>query len=288
MTRKWHNEDWRKIYTRLDGSWLALPWVARGLASDLIRYARDDGSLCDATDADEAGAELARILCAKADEVKLVKRGVSVLLADRYLIIQGGRLIVRNHADAQERLSPDARRKARQRERGSDRDKERDMSRDISGGSHADGHATVTGHSAGVESSRVESKKETHTPRAGARIGPDKLWSESSGTLTADLGDLLRLREHIDAAAEKAGMDPDVLFCRAVVEFRAYRETCSPGRVPTLAPRKLLEHWPTVWERITGTAPTGKAAPVKASGNLRRGSAPPSDFTGLESGELKF
>ena len=33
--RRWHMEDWRKIYTRLDAEWLKLPWCARNLHGTL-------------------------------------------------------------------------------------------------------------------------------------------------------------------------------------------------------------------------------------------------------------
>jgi hypothetical protein len=284
MTRKWHNEDWRKIYTRLDGAWLSLPWVARGLASDLIRYAKDDGSLCDATTVDEAGAEVARILCARADEVRLIKRGVAVLLADHYLVMDKGRLIVRNHEDAQERRSPDAVRKQRQR----DRDAGRDMVRDMSRSESRDIPVAVTGHSSGDETRRDETRKDTHPARVGARSPVDVAWRTAAGTLSADLGDLLRLREHVDACAETAGRDADELFAVAVVEFKALRQTFTNGKIPTLSPRKLLEHWPSVWERITGTAPAGQAPASTPKYDPKRGRAPVGDFTGERSREVKW
>lgn len=99
----------------------------------------------------------------------------------------------------------------------------------------------------------------THTPRAGARVDADVAWSEATGTLCADLSALLDLRRHVDECAGKSDRDPDDLFRHAVAEFKAFRETCSPGKIPALSPRKLLEHWPTVWERIAGTAPKGSA-----------------------------
>lgn len=52
-----------------------------------------------------------------------------------------------------------------------------------------------------------------------------------------------------------SGREPAALFGEVVAEFQRYRATCTPPFVPGLTPAKILEHWPTIWERLTGTQP---------------------------------
>jgi hypothetical protein len=260
MSRKWHLEDWRKIYTRMTASWLSLPWCARGLASDLIRYAQPDGTIADCK-GEEPGVVLARLLCAHPGEAKFITKGATALLEDGYLVLVGTKLVVKHHAEAQEKLSPEARRKRRQRDK--EQDEERDMSRDMSVTNGVTFQTPVTGHSAGVESSRVESSKK-NTPRAPTRIGCEEAWLAASGNRAGNPGDCLTLRRHVDQCAEDSGRDADELFTAAVAEFGAYRETCTAPHIPQFSPVNVLKHWATVWERLTGTAPIGRVREPEA------------------------
>ena len=98
---------------------------------------------------------------------------------------------------------------------------------------------------------------------------------------------LLELRAHCDACAETAGRDPDALITAAVAAYQTFRASCSVGRVPALSPRKLLEHWPTVWELVEGKRPAGKP-PSPANGRPNGAYAtPPLRETTLERERLK-
>lgn len=92
-------------------------------------------------------------------------------------------------------------------------------------------------------------------PRAHARIAPEQAWLDASGNRAGNPGDCLTLRRHVDQCAVDSERDPDELYADAVREFRAWRDTCSPDRMPSLSPLGVLKHWGTVWERLTGSAP---------------------------------
>ncbi len=105
---------------------------------------------------------------------------------------------------------------------------------------------------------------------APTRIPLDALWHAATGIQTPDLAGLIELRAHVDAVAATHDRDPDALLTDALRAFRAYRETCTNGRIPALAPRKVLDHWSTVWELVEGKRPKGR--PPEGSGKGKRGS----------------
>lgn len=304
MARRWYNEDYRKLYTRQDGPWLSLPACARALGSDLIRYADDKGVVAVVEPHETDAQAIAGVVHAKADEAPWIERAVSALVEDEYLVKRGRRLIIRNFVEAQERLSQDARRKRRQRDReaqevgpppgprpdgggttpghapGQDRDGILDKI--VTAGVTEPGHVTphVTPHVTAMSAVSVSSRVESVTQAPPARVRslaaptPDALWCQGTGDLSADATGLLDLWHHVGEVAARFDRDPDKLFTDALGAYKAFRESCTNGRVPALSPRKLLEHWPTVWERINGTAPAGRAPP----GNVTpiRPPAPPS------------
>lgn len=95
-------------------------------------------------------------------------------------------------------------------------------------------------------------------PIAPWRIGIEGRWSKLAGVPGFSFPGILDLAKLVDAAALETDRDPGELFDDAVKAFKAWREECSPGRAPQLVPLKLVEHWATVWERLTMTAPPGK------------------------------
>jgi hypothetical protein len=136
MPTQWWREPWRKLYTKLDAQWLGLTVSARGLADELIKYADETGRLFKVDSVAAAGEEIARRLSAKKREYKRIAEDTRDLLDDTYLVLEDGWLVIRNFADAQERLSPAARRQQRDGERDMsddlDRDEQRDGERDRS------------------------------------------------------------------------------------------------------------------------------------------------------------
>jgi hypothetical protein len=114
---KWEAEKWRKLYRRVDASWLRLPVLARGLGSELLKYAEDDGRV--AVMADEGtGEAVCRIMAAHKGERKSVHELVEKLIADRYIVREQEAILIRNFVPAQRRSS-NAERQARYRERHS-------------------------------------------------------------------------------------------------------------------------------------------------------------------------
>ena len=293
MARRWYNEDYRKIYTRQDGPWLSLPWCARALGADLIRWADERGVVAALEDGEEPESAIADVIRCKGDEREVVARAVRALLKDGYLEVRRGTVRIRNFVEAQERLSQEAARQRRKRDRDR-RDAEQGTTEGVTdsvtnGVTDSVTEPVTSGVTESVTvtpyvtpsvtqkfavSGRVESVF-THTPTTRATRSPaDVLWYQGTGDVCADSPALLELRHHVDDVAERSQRDPDKLLSDAIVAYRAYRETCTVGKIPSLSPRKLLEHWPTVWERITGTAPAGRpkdasVTPIRASSQPR-------------------
>lgn len=153
MAINWHLEPWRKLYTRLTGEWLRLSVSARGLADELIRYARDDGSVVNFGDDDPADT-IAYMLSAKPHEHDRIRDDFSALVTDGYLVIDGTTVKIRNFYTAQIKRSPAALRQARKRERDS----------------HGDSHGDNNGDNS-RETKRNETKREEKDPAF------DRVWS---------------------------------------------------------------------------------------------------------------
>lgn len=113
---KWHLESWRKLYRTCPPSWLRLSVSARGLGSELLKYADDEG-LIDTGD-DDPGVAIAFMLGARPREHKRIREDVAELLKDGYLQVSGQSLKIRNFVEAQDR-TPGARRTAEWRARKS-------------------------------------------------------------------------------------------------------------------------------------------------------------------------
>lgn len=118
---KWEHETWRKLYVRIEASWLALPVSARGLGDELLKYADDEGVIPIGNEA--PGAAVARIVSAHPNERKRVNADVADLLKDGFLVAVKGGLVIRNLPAAQSRrgstggTSSSAERMARLREK---------------------------------------------------------------------------------------------------------------------------------------------------------------------------
>lgn len=106
---KWHLESWRKLYRTCPPSWLRLSVSARGLGSELLKYAEDDGSIDIGDDA--PGVAVAYMLGARPREHKRIAEDVAELLRDGYLVVHGQKLQIRNFVEAQDR-TPGAKRTA--------------------------------------------------------------------------------------------------------------------------------------------------------------------------------
>jgi hypothetical protein len=252
MATQWWREPWRKLFVKLDAKWLGLSVSARGLADELIKYADADGRLFEVASPAEAGTEIAIRLCARPKEYKRIGEDVADLLRDTYLVIAGGVLSIRNFRDAQERLSPEARRQRAKRERDKGGDNERDMSRD----------ETVTGmRDSHRESNRSESNRiEEITPPARARVMEPvnpiaEAWQRITGNLIANSQDMAEMVDLLRRAGAEEACDP----AEYITAFVEWAKDCPPGRQPQRAPRKLIENFAAVQEWRRGERrPTDK------------------------------
>lgn len=130
---KWHNESWVKLYVRRTAEWDDMSVMARGIANELLKYAKNDGSLC-RTKGRVAALAVAMVLKPKADELDAVQAGAEELIEDGYLVVADGFVCIKNYEDAQERRSPEALRQQRHRDRNQAKTQEpkRDIDRNES------------------------------------------------------------------------------------------------------------------------------------------------------------
>lgn len=112
----WNNEPWRKLYTKITGDWQQLSVMARGMSGELLKYAKDDGSIC-RTRGKAPALAVALVLNPRPEELEAVQNGSQELLDDGYLAVVEGVVYIRNFEDAQERRTPAAAKQQRYRDR---------------------------------------------------------------------------------------------------------------------------------------------------------------------------
>jgi hypothetical protein len=122
-----------KLYIRRTAEWDDMSVMARGIANELLKYAKNDGSLC-RTKGRVPALAVAMVLKPKADELDAVQAGAEELIEDGYLVVADGFVCIKNYEDAQERRSPEALRQKRHRDRNQPKTQEpkRDIGCDIS------------------------------------------------------------------------------------------------------------------------------------------------------------
>jgi hypothetical protein len=99
---KWEQETWRKLYVRVDAKWLSLPVSARGLGSELLKYADDNGELH--LGSDPPGVAVAFLLSARPKEHRRIAEDLDLLMSPehRFMVQIGpGAYRIRNFVDAQ-------------------------------------------------------------------------------------------------------------------------------------------------------------------------------------------
>lgn len=179
---KWEAEKWRKLYRRVDATWLKLPVLARGLGSELLKYAEDDGRIAARADEDTAEA-VCCLLGARRPEWKAIAACVDALLKDGFIVRETDAILIRNFVKAQSRSSS-AERQARYREshRRGAADQGGDVTDDSTSDTTSDQNSNVTvtvtsnGHSDGTVTQRSD----------GSRSSSLSSDSEISGSLSAD------------------------------------------------------------------------------------------------------
>lgn len=178
---RWESEKWRKLYRRVDATWLKLPVLARGLGSELLKYADDDGRVALQED-EETGEGLCRVMGAHKTERKLVSELAQKLLADGYIVREAGAVLIRNFVRAQARSS-NAERQARYRQRHAGSE----------GGDVGDADETATGALYTNEEGNVTSNGQSNAavtvtlPNEVTDRALSLSLSEIAGSLSADL-----------------------------------------------------------------------------------------------------
>jgi hypothetical protein len=241
---RWESEKWRKLYRRVDASWLRLPALARGLGSELLKYAEDDGRIAVMED-EETGEAVCRLMGAHKTERKAVAELAGKLLADGYLVRESGAILIRNFVKAQARSSS-AERQARFRKRHGEQPREDDgddhegvthqeagdADRDVTGGVTSNGHrnAPVTG---------------TVTQRSdGSRSLSLSLSSEISGSLSADpQKELPVIASARDSEPHANGAGQLGLLGAAPVEPPAAKRVRRAKPAPAVEPHPMPAEW---------------------------------------------
>lgn len=149
---KWEHEPWRKLYRNCPPEWLLMPVSARGLGSELLKYADDDGTIH--IGKDEPATAIIYMLGARPKEHKRIREDVSELFDISYLVLEGQKVRIRNFVPAQDR-TPGAKRTAEWRARQASRETSHVTSRETS---PETSHVTDTSDD-GVTPYRVESNR---------------------------------------------------------------------------------------------------------------------------------
>ena len=254
MPSQWHNEPWRKLYTNRKGDWQRLSVLARGVGSELIKYADDGGLILTLRSDEEAGRAVAALMGARVKEIKPTADAVDELLADGYLVLDGARVLIRNFIDAQSRRSPQAIRQQRWRERHGGSAERGGDNGDVTRGDDVGATGDVTRNATGdvtgdvtrsdqrdVETRRDETRRdETKKPAADPacvrvvespiKIGDlDKAWWDVTGKPGGDGVQFEALLPMVVRAAEAKGEPPRAFFRRllpAAVELLNEARLC--------------------------------------------------------------
>lgn len=246
MAIKWHSEPWRKLYTRISGTWLQLPVSARGLGTELLKYADDVGFIVDAG-AEDPGLTIAYMLGAKPREHKRIVDDVSALLDDGYLVLEGTRLKIRNFSPAQERLSPNAVKQKRYRDRVNgnalrntlpDGEVTRYVTPDVT--SDAGGSVTVTGKR--NETKRSPSSPPSEDPDNG-RSRFFERWCYRANAPMADPTSVGLCFDLVVGYAEKTDKSVKDVGEEALDAYGRYVGT---WKKPIWTPQLFVKHWEAV------------------------------------------
>ena len=111
---------WRKLWTRPSATWELLPLSARGLGDELIRYCDDQGRVSMPPNM-QPHEVCARLLRAHHSEMRRVKTDLAALIADGFVVVEAGALVVRNFIEAQASVTESGHRMREKQERDASR-----------------------------------------------------------------------------------------------------------------------------------------------------------------------
>ncbi len=192
---RWETEKWRKLYRRVDAAWARLPVLARGLGSELLKYAEDDGRIPVRED-EQTGEAVCCLMGARRSEWKVIETHVQTLLDDGYIIREAGAILIRNFERAQAR-STGAERQARLRHRRKDEQDQENTDTDDARGAEREGvtsnatcNAVVTSPGDGPSDAVVTSH--SHGSRS---ISLSSQVSGSFSSLSEEVPEIARTRD---------------------------------------------------------------------------------------------
>ncbi|MEY5061337.1 MAG: hypothetical protein RIS45_1258 [Planctomycetota bacterium] len=111
---------WRKLWTRPSATWELLPLSARGLGDELIRYCDEQGRVSMPPNM-QPHEVCARLLRAHHSEMRRVKADLAALIADGFVVVEAGALVVRNFVEAQASVTESGHRMREKQERDASR-----------------------------------------------------------------------------------------------------------------------------------------------------------------------
>lgn len=98
---KFDHWQWRKLFTREQGTFALLPLYVRALGAELLKFCDDDGRI--PLGGMAPWAAVARVAGATASDRRLLKKHIKMLLDDGYLVLESDHLVIRNMPVAQGR-----------------------------------------------------------------------------------------------------------------------------------------------------------------------------------------
>lgn len=96
---KFDRWPWRKLFCVEKGPFAGLPLYVRALAAEMLKFTDDEGRIW--VGEGDPVPSLARLMGAHQGDVRLLRKHIPDLLADGYLVREGGYLVIRNQAEAQ-------------------------------------------------------------------------------------------------------------------------------------------------------------------------------------------
>jgi hypothetical protein len=96
---KFDRWPWRKLYCVEKGPFAGLPLYVRALAAEMLKFTDDEGRIW--VGEGDPVPSLARLMGAHQGDVRLLRKHLPELVADGYLVRDGGYLVIRNQTEAQ-------------------------------------------------------------------------------------------------------------------------------------------------------------------------------------------
>lgn len=252
---RWESEKWRKLYRRVDPTWLRLRVIARGVGSELLKYASDDGRVGVLAEED-TGEAVCRIMSAHRSEQKIIREIVADLLKDGYLVREPDAILIRNFEKAQARSS-NAERQARYRTR---HEEKRDNSDDFAADDGAEtGEDDVTERVTSNASRNGDSNASCNASVTERSDGSRSISISSSISSSEDLK--ARKEVPVTAGAREGDKQADLFGEPSEPGKRPRAKRAPKPPTPPSPVTEVRDVWRAEWEaaKMPGPAPWGAA-----------------------------